>query len=88
MTKQKCGLCATCRDGPTDCHQLSGEFSKSFFFFWPSLGVALDFEKVVSFAPSLEMPPQMTTGSFNTARKIYSLSWLKPDKIFDFFFFF
>lgn len=33
--------------GPTDCYQLSGELSKSFF--WLSLGVTLDLESVVSF---------------------------------------
>lgn len=53
----------------------------SLTFLGLSLGVVVDLGSIVSFAPSLRTP----LGSiklFNTARNIYYLSKLKPNKIF------
>ena len=49
--------------------------------FWLSLGLALDLGRVVSFAPSLGTS-FVSKRLFNTARSIYCLSRLKPDKRF------
>lgn len=51
------------------------------YFFWLSLVVVLDFGSVVSFIVPLGTS-FMSMGLFSTARDIYSLSRLKPDKIF------
>lgn len=56
------------------------------FFFRFSLVVSLDLRRVVSSAVSLGTPLR-SMGLFGTARNIYSLSQLKPDKIFYFLFF-
>ena len=50
-------------------------------FFWLTLEVALDLERVVSFVPSLGMPLASLVLS-NTAWNIYCLFQLKFDKIF------
>lgn len=53
----------------------------SLSFFWLSLGVALDLGRMVSLAPHLGIPlPSVCL--FNTARYIYYLYQLKPDKVF------
>lgn len=49
---------------------------------WLSLGVALDFVKIVSFTPSLRISLG-SMKSFNTIRNLY-VFWLKPNKIFIF----
>lgn len=58
----------------------------SLSLFWLSLGVARDLGQVVSFASSLGIPLK-SMGLFNTARNVYYLFWLKPDKIFKMIFF-
>lgn len=81
VSGQKCGLHTLSAKGPTNCRQLSGELSKSFFsYFSLSLGVALDLGRVASFASPLGMP-LMSMGLFQIARNIYCLSLLKPDPI-------
>lgn len=77
---QKYRFHSTCTYGPTNYWQLSRKLS---FFFKIYLEVALGLGGLVCFAPSLGMPLAL----FNNARYIYSLSQLKPDKIFESFIF-
>lgn len=44
--------------------------------------MALDFGRIITFAPSAGMPLEFME-SFNTARSIYCLYQLKPEKIFE-----
>lgn len=77
MARQKSGLNFICIWGPTifssqgNCRSLS--------LFKLSLGVALDRGRVICFHPLWKCLGSM--GVFNTARNIYRLSGLKPDKI-------
>lgn len=52
------------------------------FFFGLSLGVTLDLEKIIYFAPSLGKPLE-SKGLFSITRNIHCLSRLKTDKIFE-----
>ena len=51
-------------------------------FLWVIFGSGSKSRKVLSFASSLEIPLG-SLGLFQTTRKIYCLSQLKPDKIFE-----
>lgn len=48
-------------------------------FFWLPLGVSLALGRIVYFAPSLGVPC-LSVMSFNTAKNIYCLYWLKPPR--------
>ena len=80
MAAQKCGLHQVGGQGPTNCSSLSGELFKSVFLL-VIFGNPSRLGRVVSFASSLWMPlaPKEV---FSTARNIYYLSQLKPDKTF------
>ena len=54
----------------------------NYVFLWLPLDVALDLGRVGSFAHSLGTPLE-SNRLFSTARNIYCLSRLKPDKIFE-----
>lgn len=55
MAGQKFGLHFICSKGPTNCCQLSGKLSKSFFL-WATFGSGTESSKVVFFVPSWGTP--------------------------------